>query len=319
MALFLTEQDVRALLKMPVAIGVVEAVMAEFARGKAVDVPRERLRARHTTQHLLQGYVPSQSATGYKVYTVNSGKVRFLVNIFDDTDGHLAGIMEAAYLGMMRTGAASGVATKYLALPGASVMGVFGSGRQAAAQIEAVCQVRPIVEVKVFSRDREKLLQFCDATSKRLEVNVRPAASAEETVSDSDVVTTITNSVIPLFDGAWLKQGAHINAAGSNMLSRRELDESTFNRCDLIVVDSRAIAQKECGDLLPMIETGKLGWSQIDELGDVIIGRTPARTAASQITCFESHGMAVQDVSVGAVVLASARDKKWGLELPIGR
>jgi alanine dehydrogenase len=286
MALFLTEQDVRALLTMPVAIGVVEAVMAEFARGEAIDVPRERVRARHTTQHLLQGYVPSQSATGYKVYTVNGGKVRFLVNIFDEADGRLVGVMEGAYLGMMRTGAASGVATKYLALPGASVMGLFGSGRQAAAQIGAVCQVRPIIEVKVFSRDKEKLSRFCDAASKQLEVKVRPAASAEETVRDSDVVTTITSSVTPLFDGAWLKQGAHINAAGSNMLSRRELDESTFNRCDLIVVDSRAIAQKECGDLLPMIETGKLGWSQIHELGDVIIGRTPARTAASADNLF---------------------------------
>ncbi len=318
MALFLTEQDVRVLLTMPVAIGVIEAVMSEFARGKAVDVPRERVRAGYTTQHLLQGYVPSQSATGYKVYTVNSGKVRFLVNIFDDADGRLAGIIEAGYLGMMRTGAASGVATKYLALPGARVMGVFGSGRQAAAQIEAVCQVRPIVEVKVFSRDKEKLSQFCDATSKRLKVNVRPAASAEETVRDSDVVTTITNSVTPLFDGAWLKQGVHINAAGSNMLSRRELDESTLTRCDLIVVDSRAVAKKECGDLLPMIETGKLGWSQVGELGDVIIDHSQRRTAAAQITCFESHGMAVQDVSVGAVVLANARHKKFGLELPIG-
>jgi alanine dehydrogenase len=318
MALFLTEQDVRSLLTMPLAIDVVEAVMAEFARGNAVDVPRERVRARHTTQHLLQGYVPSQSALGYKVYTINSGKVRFLVNIFDDADGRLAGIMEAGYLGMMRTGAASGVASKYLALPGASVMGVFGSGRQAAAQIEAVCQVRPITEVKVFSRDKDKLSQFCDATAKRLQINVCPATSAEETVRNSDVVTTITNSVTPLFDGAWLKQGAHINAAGSNMLSRRELDESTLARCELIVVDSRAIARKECGDLLPMVETGRLGWGQIGELGEIIIGRTPARTAAPQISCFESHGMAVQDVSIGAVVLASARQKKFGLELPIG-
>jgi alanine dehydrogenase len=318
MALFLTEQDVRYSLTMPTAIGVVEAVMAEFARGEAIDVPRERITAKQTTQHLLQGYVPSRQAIGFKVYTTNNGNVRFLVNIFADVDGRLAGIIEAGQLGMMRTGAASGVATKYLSVPGATVLGIFGSGRQASAQIEAVCQVRPITEVKVFARDKLKLAKFCAEMSERLEVDVRAAASAEETVRGSDVVTTITNSITPLFDGAWLKQGAHINAAGSNMLTRRELGESTVCRCDLIVVDSLAVAKRECGDLLPMIETGKLDWGQIGELGDVIIGDFQGRTTAGQITCFESHGMAVQDVSMGAMLLATARQRNFGTELPIG-
>lgn len=318
MALFLTERDVEDLLTMPMANGVVEDVMAEFSRGEAVDVPRERVRTKHTTQHLLQGYVPSHQAIGYKVYTVNNGKVRFLVHIFDDTHGHLAGIIEARHLSMMRTGAASGIATKYLSLPGAKVLGIFGSGRQAAGQIEAVCQVRPIIEVKVFSRNKAKLSEFCSTMSARLKVNIRPAATAEETVRNSDIVTTITNSETPLFDGAWLKQGAHINAAGSNMLTRRELDESTLGRCNLVVVDSRVVAERECGDLLPMIETGKLRWGQVSQLGDVITGRSPARTAAEEITCFESHGMALQDISVGAALLEKAREKKLGIELPIG-
>ena len=135
--------------------------MAEFSLGAAVDMPRERVRTKHTTQHLLQGYVASRQAMGFKVYTVNADKVRFLVHIYDVNHGHLAGIIEARHLSMMRTGAASGIATKYLANPDSKVLGIFGSGRQAASQIEAVCLVRPIVEVKVFSRNTAKLSEFC--------------------------------------------------------------------------------------------------------------------------------------------------------------
>ena len=318
MAVFLNERDVEALLTMSGACSVVEDVMAEFSLGAAADVPRERVRTKHTTQHLLQGYVPSRQAMGFKVYSVSDGKVRFLVHIYDVNDGHLAGIIEAQYLSMVRTGAASGIATKFLANPDSKVLGIFGSGRQAASQIEAICLVRPIVEVKVFSRNKEKLSEFCSTLRAQLKLDIHAASSAEETVRDSDIVTTITNSATPLFDGAWLKQGAHINAAGSNMLTRRELDESTLDRCNLVVVDSRAVAQKECGDLLPMIEAGKLRWDQLGQLGDVITGRTSARTSAGEITCFESHGMAVQDISLGAALLKMAQEKELGIELPIG-
>ncbi|MDB5839574.1 MAG: ornithine cyclodeaminase [Herminiimonas sp.] len=317
MALFLTEQDIKSLLTMPMAIEAVETVMAEVARGEAVNMPRERVRSRSTTQHLLQGQVPSHQAIGYKVYTVSKGVVRFLLHVYDAGDGRLNGILEARLLGMMRTGAASGVATKYLATRHASVLGVFGSGRQAVGQIEAVCQVRPIKEVKVFSRNKDKLATFCHEMSARFGVTVRAAASAEETVRDSDIITTITSSDTPLFEGAWLKPGAHINAAGANALSRREIDETALERCSLIVTDSRAVAEKECGDLLPLLEKGKLGWGQISELGDVIIGRAPARAADDQITCYESHGLAVQDLIVGARLLALARAGGIGVELPI--
>jgi alanine dehydrogenase len=318
MGLFLTEHDIKQLLTMPMALDAVEAVMGEFARGEAINIPRERVRTAHTTQHLLQGHVRSHQAIGYKVYTVSKGVVRFLLHVYDAADGHLSAILEARHLGMMRTGAASGIATKYLARTNASVLGVFGCGRQAVGQIEAACQVRPITEVKVFSRNKEKLTAFCSEMTARLGVTVRAAASAEETVRDSDIVTTITNAETPVLNGAWLKPGAHINAAGSNMLIRRELDEVTLERCGLIVVDSCAVAKRECGDLLPLLEKGKLGWGQIGELGDIIIGRIPSRTDEEQITCFESHGMAIQDLIVGARLLSLARHKQYGIELPFG-
>ena len=298
------------------AVEAVEGAMAELARGEAANVPRERLRAGSTTLHFMQGHVPSVGALGFKSYTVSRGVVRFVLQLHDDATGDLLGMVQAGQLGRLRTGAASGVATRYLAREDARTLGVFGSGKQAAAQVEAVCLVRPIRTVKVFARDRDRLATFCRALEQRLQVEVRPAASARDAVEGSDVVTTITSSETPVFDGAWLAAGTHINAAGSNMLSRRELDEASLARCDRIVADSREVARRECGDLLPLIEKGRLGWGRVAELGDVVIGRAPRRVDAREITCFESHGLAVQDVAVGARLLALAAQAGIGSELP---
>lgn len=316
MALFLSEQDVAHLLTMPLALDLVQQAMGELGRGEATNVPRERLRAGPTTMHFMQGHVPSQGAMGLKVYTVHNGAVRFLLQLYDSANGQLLGMLQAGHLGQVRTGAASGVATRCLAREDAHTMGLFGAGRQAAAQVEAVHQVRKLRTVKVFARNRDRLAVFCDELSRRLDLEVRPAASARETVEGSDIVSTMTNSETPLFDGAWLAEGTHINAAGSNMLSRRELDEATLMRCGRIVTDSRDVARRECGDLLPLMEKGKLAWGQIGELGDVLTGRTPGRSGPGQITCFESHGLAVQDVAVGARLLLMAAQQGLGSPLP---
>jgi alanine dehydrogenase len=316
MARFLSEEDITRLLTMRMAVEAVEEVMSEVARGEATNVPRDRLRAGATTLHFMQGHVPSVGALGFKSYTVSRGVVRFLLQLHDAASGDLLGMLQSGHLGRLRTGAASGVATRYLAREDAHTLGVFGSGKQAAAQIEAVCLVRPIRTVKVFARDRERLASFCQALEQRLQLEVRPADGARHAVEGSDVITTITSSETPVFDGAWLAAGTHINAAGSNMLSRRELDETSLARCDQIVVDSREVARRECGDLLPLVEKGRLQWSQVAELGDVVIGRSPRRTDVRQITCFESHGLAVQDVAVGARLLALAAQAGIGSELP---
>jgi len=316
MARFLSEDDVGRLLAMPLALQAVEEAMTELARGDAVNVPRERLRSAQTTLHFMQGLVPSQGAMGFKSYTVSQGAVRFLLQIHDSTNGRLLGILQAGVLGRIRTGAASGVATRRLAREDARVLGVFGAGKQAAAQIEAVCLVRPIATVKVFARNRERLAAFCDSLSRQLAIDVRPAATPREAVDGSDIVSTITSSETPVFDGAWLAAGTHLNAAGSNMLSRREIDEAALQRCDVIVTDSREVARRECGDLLPLVEKGRIGWGQVAELGDVLLGRAPGRGDARQLTCFESHGLAVQDVAVGARLLALAAQQGIGSALP---
>ena len=318
MPIFLNETDVRQLLAMPLALDAVEEAHSELSLARAVDVPRQRTRLPQTALHLLQGAMPGRDAIGYKAYTSNRSGVRFLVHVFSAATGGLRVVLEADFLGMMRTGAASGVATRWLARPDAEILGVFGAGWQAEGHLEAIAAVRPLRRVKVFSRNAERLAAFCSKMAERLKIEVVPASSAEETVRGSDIVSTITTSAAPLFEAAWLSPGTHINAAGSNSLIRREVGEDVLKVCRLIVVDSVDTALKEAGDLLPAMEKGRLSERQLVELGDVIVGRHPGRSTADEITLFESQGMAVQDISLAVRLEALARERGIGVELPYG-
>jgi ornithine cyclodeaminase len=193
---------------------------------------------------------------------------------------------------------------------------VFGAGWQAQSQIEALCAVRAIRRVKVFARNRERLDAFCREQSRRLGRDIVPAASAREAVEGSDVVVTITSASAPLFEGDWLAPGTHLTAAGSNALIRREIDETTVRRAAVVCVDSRATALRECGDLLPALEKGRLCESQWLELGELIAGLRAGRTDPGQITLFESQGMAIQDLALARRVLDSARRMGLGTTLP---
>ena len=318
MALFLNETTVRELLTMPLALEAVEAAHREHALGKAVDIPRQRTRLPQTALHILQGALPSVDAIGYKAYTSNRSGVRFLVHVSSASTGVLRVVLEADFLGMMRTGAASGVATRWLSRPESEILGVFGSGWQSEGHIEAIVAVRPVRRVKVFSRNAERLAAFCAKLSERLKIEVVPASSPEETVRGSDIVSTVTTAAMPLFDASWLSPGTHINAAGSNSIIRREVGEDVLKLCRPIVVDSVETALKEAGDLLPLFEKGRLNERQLVELGEVISGRHPGRTTADEITLFESQGMAIQDIAVAVRLEALARERGLGVELPYG-
>lgn len=318
MPLFLSENDVGQLLTMPLALEAVEAVHRELSLGQACDVPRQRTRLPQTTLHILQGAVPAQDAIGYKAYTSNRSGVRFLLHLYRASTGSLRAVFAADRLGMMRTGAASGVATRWLARPDAEVAGVFGAGWQAEGHLEAIAAVRPLRRIKVYARNRARLEGFCAMMSERLGIDVVPAVSPEETVRGSDLVSTVTTSATPLFDAEWLSPGTHINAAGSNSLIRRELGEDVLKRCRTIVVDSVETALREAGDLLPLLEKGRLHDRQLVELGDVLIGRHAGRSAPDEITVFESQGMAIQDIGLAARLELLARERGLGVELPYG-
>lgn len=317
MALFLSENDVKKLLTVEMALEAVESAHRDLANGLAMDTPRARSRLPQTTLHILQGALPAQGVIGYKAYTSNKSGNRFLVHLFDAATGRLKAVIEADYLGMMRTGAASGVAARWLARPDSSVAGVFGSGWQAEGHVRAICAAMPLKRVKVFGRKADKLQDFCHRMIESTGVVVEPVDSAEEAVRGSDLLGTVTTAAQPLFDASWLEPGVHVNAAGSNSLIRQELSEATVRRCDLVVVDAVPTALAEAGDLLPLLEKGRLHTRQLVELGDVIVGRHGGRISAEAITLFESQGMAIQDLAVALRVLAAAETMGLGQPIPM--
>lgn len=317
MALFLTENDVKTVLTVEMAMAGVESAHRDLALGQAIDTPRARSRLPQTALHILQGALPTQGVIGYKAYTSNRSGNRFLVHLFDAASGSLLAVIEANYLGMMRTGAASGVAAKWLARPDSTVAGVFGAGWQAEGHVRAICAALPLERVKVFSRRSERLAAFCTRLATETGVDIVPATSAEETVRGSDLIGTVTTAAQPLFDAEWLEEGGHINAAGSNALIRQELSEATVRRCNLVTVDAVPTALAEAGDLLPLLEKGRLQARQLVELGEVIVGRHGGRQNVSEITLFESQGMAIQDLAVALRVLGAAKARGLGHPLPM--
>jgi ornithine cyclodeaminase len=315
MALFLSENDVKKLLTVEMALEGVESAHRDLANGQAIDTPRARSRLPQTVLHILQGALPAQGVIGYKAYTSNKSGNRFLVHLFDAATGQLKAVIEADYLGMMRTGAASGVAARWLARPDATVAGVFGAGWQAEGHVRSICAALQLERVKVFSRRAEKLNDFCGRMREMTGVRVDPVSSAEEVVRGSHVIGTVTTAAQPLFDATWLEPGVHINAAGSNSLIRQELSEAAIRRCDLVTVDAVPTALAEAGDLLPLLEKGRLHSRQLVELGEIVVGRHAGRTSGEQITLFESQGMAIQDLAVALRVVAAAEASGLGRQI----
>ena len=318
MVLFLNEDNVKELITMPLALEQVERALKDRALGKATDLPRARVQTTAGIQHVLQACAPELGYIGFKYYFSPPGKRgATYVHLINMQTGKLEAIVEGVLLGMTRTGAASGVASKYLANPGASVVAQLGAGYQGMGQLEAVVTALNIREARIYARTRDKLEVWCKKMGDKLGIPVIAAASAAEAIKGAHVVNIMTKSTTPVIDGDWLQPGQHVNAAGSNALSRAEIDAKTVARCKLITVDARGTARNECGDLIAAVETGKLSWDTLPEIGEVMTGRAARRAAQDDITLYESHGMGIQDIYTAAKLVELARARKVGTELPL--
>ena len=313
MTLLLSEADVQSLLTMPLAIEAVEDAFRRLADGSAQFHPRQRL---HLPGNSYLHYMAAADGTGgymgMKIYTSSREGLRFLVPLFQAKTGELLALIEASYLGQMRTGAASGVATKLLARRDARTVGVVGTGFQAAAQIEAVAAVRKIERVRTFGRDPERRQSFASEMSAKLGVPVEAAASAEEAVNDADIVITSTTASKPVVEGRWLRAGMHINAIGANFPEKAELDADAVNRADVICADSREQSKLEAGDLIQAFEGDYSRWNDVKELSDLVAGRVEGRTSPGQITLFKSNGIAIEDIVTAGRVYELALQRRVG-------
>ena len=318
MALFLNEQEVVQLLPMNECIEALEKAFAHAGAGQVDNKPRSRIRMPGGFFHFMAAADGGQGVFGYKAYPsfAGPGGSKMMVMLYDYETGQLLACMEAGRLGQIRTGAASGLATRYMARCAASTVAVIGSGFQARTQLEAVCAVREIREARVFSRRPERREDFAQRSSERLGVEVRPVESAQECVEGADVVITITSARDPVALGEWLAPGAHVNAAGGNHWQRREIDEAAVLKSELIVVDDLEQAKVECGDLMWLEARGSFRWDMARELRDVVAGRVPGRLSQEGVTLFESLGVALEDIAAADLVYRKAKEQGIGQELP---
>ncbi len=328
MALLLARKDVEKVLSMDDCLKAVEGAFAELTRGKAVMPQRAVIRVEdhHGLFLGMPAFIGGETnALGLKVVTVypdNPSKHK-LPTIFgtmllcDPTTGRAVSIMDAGYLTAVRTGAASGVATKYLARKDASVCVIFGAGFQARKQLEAVHLVRPLSKVTVIDVMTETRDVFVKDMAALLGVEVVSSENSEAAVREADIIVTASSSPTPVFDGTWLKEGTHINNIGSHSPGARELDTITV-KSSKFVADLKEANMAEAGDILIPIQEGAVTEAHIyADLGDIITGAKPGRENDKEITVFKSCGLAIQDVSTALAVYNSAIKQGIGTEVEL--
>lgn len=315
--LFLSEADVRRLADFPRAVERVEAGFRKLALDEAENRPRQRVRTDQVMLHVLAAGGKTLPALGLKAYTTTAKGARFHVMLYHAKTGELLALIEADYLGQVRTGAASAVATKHLARPEADTLAVIGTGKQARAQVLAIATVRSLKSVRVFGRDAEKAKAFAESLAAESGLSVAASAAAEEAVRGAGIVCTATSSRTAVISGEWLSDGCHVNLVGSNYLATRETDAETFRRAALVTVDRVDQAMLEAGDFTEAMDRKFLSWPKVIELERVVAGRAPGRTDDGAITVFKSLGVGIEDVAVGAELMGRAKAAGAGLVLPI--
>ena len=317
MALLLREAHVTELLDMTTAIAAVEEVLRNQAEGQATNRPRYRVAMPTSQLHVMAAGDRKLGVYGLKAYTASKKGARFLVLLYDAGDGDLLAIIEADRLGQMRTGAASGVATRHMSREDATTVGIYGTGWQAESQLMAVCAVRKIESIKAYSRDAGRRDAFARKMTSLLRLEVQPVSSPEQAARDCSIVITATSAREPVLRGEWIEPGAHLNVVGSNFLSKSEVDVETIRRANVIAVDSIEQARIEAGELLPAIERGVISWESITELGRIVAGRDRGRTDIDDITLFKSNGIALEDVSTALRIYNLAQERGVGEKIDL--
>jgi len=314
MTLLLTENEVESLLDMASTLDAVEEILRQHAEGRATNRARRRVGLPGSGLNVMFAGAPDIGALGLKAYTVSSTGARFYTMLFDPESGELLSIMQSDKLGQLRTGAASGVATKYLAREDANSLGIYGAGWQAESQLEAIAAVRKLDRVVVHSRTEQSRKAFAEKMGERLGLEIETTQAPEEPAAQN-IVVTATSSSQPVLHGEWLRPGTHVNAAGSNFLFKREIDRDVVKRASLVTVDSREELGLEAGNLLMGLETGAVMPEAVRELGQIIAGQVMGRQSAEDITLFASQGLALEDMAAARIVYDRAREQDVGREI----
>jgi alanine dehydrogenase len=308
--LYLTEADVGSLLTPADAVAAVEGSFRRLAAGEVVNQPRVRVPLDGGALALMAAADSGLGLAGTKTYSAVGGNAAFALVLFDAVRGDCVAVIEANVLGQLRTGAASGVAAKYLARSGVRRLGIIGCGFQAETQVACIRAAVPSLEtVTAFCRTASKLAEFCER------VGAEPAESNRDAAEEQDVVVTVTTAKDPVLRGDWLSEGTLVCAVGANRPTSRELDDAVLERATFVCCDSIAQARIESADLIEPVAHGVLDWLEVHELQEVVAGEVAGRSSDGDVVVFKSNGLAAWDVAIGAAAVERARDRGVGTEL----
>ena len=325
MALILTKEDVMTVLDMKDCINIVEQAFLESNKGTAVLPLRTAITPPGGLSLYMPAYLKGMGALACKVVTIykDNPKTQNLpvtigkVLLQNPESGEVICIMDGGYLTAVRTGAASGVATKYLARDDKNqVAGIFGAGVQAQMQLVAMCEVRDISKAIVYDLSDDAVNKFIDDLSKKLGIEIIQAKNADE-VLQADILCTATSSPTPIFDGTKVKTGIHINGIGSHTPNARELDTAIIKRSKFIG-DSKEACLKEAGDFIIPLNDGDIDESHFyADLGEIVAGDKPGREYNNEITIFKSNGLAIQDAATAKLVYDRAIEAGVGQNIDL--
>ncbi len=310
MPLYLTEAEVGSLLMPADAVAAVEGSFRRLGAGEVVNQPRLRVPLEGGALALMAAADSGLGLAGTKTYTAVGGNAAFVLVLFDAERGDCVAVIEANVLGQLRTGAASGVAAKYLARSGVRRLGVIGCGFQAETQVACIRAAVPSLEtVTAFCRTASNLAEFCER------VGAEPAESNRDAAEEQDVVVTVTTAKDPVLRGDWLSDGTLVCAVGANRATSRELDDAVLERATFVCCDSIEQARIESADLIEPVAHGVLDWLEVHELQEVVAGEVAGRSSDGDVVVFKSNGLAAWDVAIGAAAVERARERGVGTEV----
>ncbi|HXA68596.1 MAG TPA: ornithine cyclodeaminase family protein [Bryobacteraceae bacterium] len=316
MAIWLSEADVRAVLAMQDLIDVMESAVTAFSTGRVKQPVRTVIETPGGFYGTMPAYMESPPAMGAKLVTVyhdnaHKGLPSHLATIIllDPATGALLATMDGRFITQARTAAVSAVATRYLVLPDAHKLAIIGSGVQARSHLEALSIVRRLSDIRCWSPTVAHARKFVGDSRG---VPLRHVESAQAAIEGADIIVLVTASPTPVISDAWVKPGACVISVGACRPNQREMDPALVARAR-VIVDSRAAALQESGDIVMGIQEGRFGEDHIAaELGQVAANPSLGRTSDDQITIFKSLGMAVEDVAAADLVYRRASKMERG-------
>ena len=315
-ALWISEADVVAMMDLSEAIDALEQGLLAEAHNEARNMVKTHAEwGGGATLHAIGAIFPQAGFVGTKTWAHTPGGATPLLILFDAATGALKAIIEAFALGQMRTAAASGVATRWLAREDATHLAMIGTGKQALTQIAAVLAVRAIRRVRIFGRNQERRDQFANRAAAELGIDVSMAASIAEATGDAHVITVATRATEPIVTADMCRRGTHINAIGAIVPSRSEIAKDVLARCTRVIVDSIPQAQKLSRELIEFYGPEAEAWSAVQSLASVAAARA-ARSASDDLTLFKSLGMGISDLALGIELHRRAVASGRGRELP---